>query len=305
MSAPPRVSVILPAYYSDDTIGECLQAIATQTFRDYEIIVVNSSPEVRTHEIISSRYPQVSFRQNPVRLLPHAARNLGVSLSHGELFAFTDPDCLPHPDWLAHLVRASDEGHAVLVGGMEVMNRTWLARGIHMCKWFWLLSQLPPSSPWIIATGNACLSRRAWEAIGPLDGELYNGDALWGWRARAIGFPPWFEPRAVVDQIHRQTLAEVLRERYIRGKEFAIMRAGYERWSRGRALSYAFAIPFLLIVILWRTFRAAQMAGWMPDFWLTIPISILGQLAWLFGESRSYLAYALSKSSLQSQRPNG
>jgi len=299
----PRVSVILPAYYSDATIGACLCAIAAQTWRDCEVIVVNSSPEERTRQIVATQFPSVIFRQHSARLLPHAARNLGIALARGELFVFTDPDCLPRPDWLAHLVGASEQAHEILVGGMEIKNGTWVARGIHLCKWFWLLSHLPPRSPWLIATGNACISRRAMEATGRLDGELYNGDALWGWRARAKGFQLWFEPRAVVEQIHQQSVVELLGERYARGKEFARMRAEYEHWSRWRAIGYVLASPALLAIVLGRTFRCALVAGWLISFLATLSITILGQMAWVLGESRSYLAYAFFKSNLPSHLP--
>ena len=117
--ANPQVSVILPAYYSDRSIAQCLEAISEQTFQDFEVIVVNSSPETRTHEIVTTRFPKVIFKQSPTRLLPHAARNLGVSLATGELLVFTDPDCLPQPEWLATLVQANRAGWSVVQGSVE------------------------------------------------------------------------------------------------------------------------------------------------------------------------------------------
>lgn len=290
----PRVSVIIPAFHSDSTIGSCLAALTNQSFQDFEVIVVNSSAANETRQTVLTQFPQAAFEQSSMRLLPHAARNLGAARARGEMLAFTDPDCIPRPDWLAYLVQACDRGHSVVGGSMSLEGASWLARGMHLCKWFWLLNGLPPHSPRIVATGNACYSRRAWEAAGPFDGELYNGDALLSWRARAHGYELWFEPRAVVEQIHREDWGEFLRERYTRGSEFGKVRAHFEHWSRGRALVYACGMPLLLLVILWRTRRAARTAKMTRDFWLTLPISLLGQLVWLLGESIADVGYSLS-----------
>jgi len=48
----PRASVIAPAYHSDATIHAFLDGLSGQTFRDFETIVVNSSPEGRTRTIV-------------------------------------------------------------------------------------------------------------------------------------------------------------------------------------------------------------------------------------------------------------
>ena len=290
--ANPRVSVILPAYYSDGSIAACLEAIAAQSFKDFEVIVVNSSPETRTSEIVTTRFPRVIFRQNSTRLLPHAARNVGVSLAKGDLLVFTDPDCLPQLDWLASLVQTSEAGWSVVQGSVELKGRSWLERGIHLCKRFSLLKGLPPYSPWVVSTLNVCYSRTAWQAAGPFDGDLFCGDALLGWRAAARGYPARFEPRAVIENIHDETFGGLIRERYTRGREFAAARADYEHWRRWRAASFALASPALLAIVLLRAGRAAVAAGCARDFLLTLPVQVAGQLAWILGESSHYAARA-------------
>jgi glycosyltransferase involved in cell wall biosynthesis len=288
----PRVSVILPAYYSDGSIAQCLEAIHAQTFQDFEIIVVNSSAETRTGEIITTRFPRVIFQQSSTRLLPHAARNVGVSLARGDLLVFTDPDCLPHPEWLASLVQASGAGWPVVQGSVEPKQGSWIERGVHLCKRFSLLKGLQPYTPWVVSTLNVCYSRTAWQAAGPLDGDLFCGDALLGWRAAARGYPARFEPRAVIESIHDATFGGLIRERYTRGREFAAARADYEHWDRWRSATFALASPVLLAIVLTRAGRSAVAAGCKRDFFLTFPVQVAGQLAWILGESRHYAARA-------------
>src|SRR6185437_2346426 len=128
----PRVSVILPAYYSDATLRDCLQALRRQSFRDFETVLVNSSPEGST-AAIAAEFPEIRFIQNHTRLLPHAARNLGVEYAGGELLVFSDPDCAAHPDWLMHLVEAWKSGHAVAGGAMGLAKQSWFEQGFHLC----------------------------------------------------------------------------------------------------------------------------------------------------------------------------
>jgi glycosyltransferase involved in cell wall biosynthesis len=298
----PRASVIIPAFDSDRTIGKCFDALRAQTFRDFETIVVNSSPEDRTEQIVTTQYPEIIFKQSAKRLFPHAARNLGISFARGELLVFSDPDCIPRPTWLEQLVRAYDDGHAIVQGSVELIGTSWRERAIHLCKRFSLLPGLAPYSPWIVSTVNACYTRLAWDAAGPFAGELFCADALLTWRAIARGYRTWFEPSAIVENAHHENIAELFRERFERGKEFGNVRAEYERWSRWRAAGYLFAFPTLLVVILWRTFQAARAAGWLRSFWVTLPIPIIGQLAWLLGESIVYFARAISRVNTLTER---
>jgi glycosyltransferase involved in cell wall biosynthesis len=288
----PRVSVVLPAYYSDGTIAACLEAIEAQRFQDFEVIVVNSSPETRTSEIVTNRFSHVVFYQHPTRLLPHAARNVGVAMAKGELLVFTDPDCLPDRDWLALLVHANECGWAVVQGSVDLNGQSWRERGIHLCKRFSLLKGVPPYSPWIVSSINVCYSRAAWLAAGPLDGDLFCGDALLGWRAAALGFRAVFEPRAIVADSHMAHLRGLVRERYSRGREFAAVRSNYEQWGRWRATCFVLAAPVLLALVLARAGRTAHLAGWAKDFLVTLPVQIAGHLAWILGETRCYAARA-------------
>src|SRR5919108_4634016 len=96
----PRASVIIPAYESQETIADTLLALRDQAFRDFETIVVDSSPAEATETLLRSEFPEVTYERSQRRLIPHEARNRGVELARGELLVFTDPDCVPRPDWI-------------------------------------------------------------------------------------------------------------------------------------------------------------------------------------------------------------
>ncbi|MBK5298868.1 MAG: glycosyltransferase [Vicinamibacteria bacterium] len=292
--AAPRVSVIIPAYYSHGTVRLCLEALGRQTFCDFETIVVNSSPDTTTADLVISEFPEVRFVQSPDRLLPHAARNLGVGLASGALLVFTDPDCEAAPDWLEWLVAANDAGHRVVGGSIEPGSRRWLECGTHLCKFSWVLSGLAPGPRWILPSANVSYARGVWDAVGPLDPTRFCSDSLLSWKAAASGDRPWFEPRAVVKHHHDDAFGAYWRERLGRGREFGAMRIEFERWSRGRAAARLPLLPLLVPLVLARAARDAVRSGWGMRFVTTLPVQLAGQLAWCLGEARSCWRHATS-----------
>src|SRR5688572_23072428 len=132
----PRISIVIPAYNSSDTIADCLAGLREQTFRDFEVIVVNSSSDEKTRQLVEEGFRGAIFEQAEHRLLPHAARNLGAKHARGELLVFTDPDCRPWPDWLEQLLAAHGSGHALVCGAIELSEDSdWFERGVHLCKY--------------------------------------------------------------------------------------------------------------------------------------------------------------------------
>jgi glycosyltransferase involved in cell wall biosynthesis len=290
-SAPrsrPSVSVVVPAYHSDGTIGEALDGLRAQTFRDFEVVVVSSSEEDRTGRIVAERFPEARFEQSPVRLLPHAARNRGVELARGSLLAFTDPDCVAEPEWLERLVAASARGHGLVVGAMALRGGTAYERTVHLVKYAHWLPGSPEGPRTIAPTANALYTREVWDAVGPFRGDSFSSDTLHSWDAAARGFTPWFEPRAVVAHTHGGDLRSFLRERHSRGEDFARVRVKNERRSRAWAAAHLAAAPAIPFVELARLGRSAVRAGWGRDFVATAPLQLAANAAWALGEARAH-----------------
>jgi GT2 family glycosyltransferase len=290
----PLVSIIIPAYYSYETVRACLEALRLQTFRDFETILVNSSPETKTGEIVTTQFPEVRFVQSSTRLLPHAARNHGVTLARGELLVFTDPDCESQPDWLERLVNAYEQGHPVVGGSNEPGAKNWFEYGAHLCKFSWLLSGLNAGPRWILPSANVGYAHSVWKVIGPLEEAGFCGDALQSWRAAAKGFTPWFEPKAVVKHRHEGNLRSLWRERVVRGYEFGQLRMTFEHWPRWRAALYIVLFPMLVTLVLLRAGRDTVKSGLGLVFLWTLPVQWVGQTAWCLGELRAQLQYALN-----------
>jgi len=105
-----RFSVVVPVYNREILICQTIDSILSQTFTDYEIIVVDDGSSDQTPDVLRSYGKRVRvIRQDHQG--PEIARNTGASQSHGEYLAFLDSDDLYLSNALAtydRIVRAFD-----------------------------------------------------------------------------------------------------------------------------------------------------------------------------------------------------
>ena len=129
----PKVSVVIPVYRGARYIGQAVRSVLEQTFRAFELIVVNDgSPE--TEEIDRELQPymdRIVYLKQP-NGGPSAARNTGVHRARGDYIAFLDCDDSWYPEYLSEQVGAlaADPGldliycDALLVGDSRRAGRT-------------------------------------------------------------------------------------------------------------------------------------------------------------------------------------
>lgn len=290
MTAGPAVSVIIPCYRSQDTVGGCLQALRRQSREDVEVVVVDSSPDDATAQVVR-RFPEVTFVRSAERLLPHAARNRGVERAGGELLVFTDPDVYAAPDWIERLV-AAHEGRRdrVVVGALACHGERWLDVGVHLCKFSKWLPGGPPRPVDVSPTANMLIHRATFAALGGFSDDHMLADALFSWRLTERGCTLWFEPRAVVEHHHLTGPRAFLRERYQRGALFGDLRSGWNGHGPGRDLLYltVSVLPIRLPRILALVAGHCRTAGQLGALVRTLPVVVLGHAASLLGEARAY-----------------
>jgi glycosyltransferase involved in cell wall biosynthesis/SAM-dependent methyltransferase len=119
----PRVSVVLPTYNQADFLPRAVDSVLAQTFRDFELIVVDDGSTDGTAAYLATlRDPRVRVvRQDNARL--PGALNRGFSVARGALFTWTSSDNLVAPAWLETLVAALDAHPAC---GLAVAAFSWI-----------------------------------------------------------------------------------------------------------------------------------------------------------------------------------
>jgi len=109
----PLVSVIMPVYNGEDTVGKAIRSVLDQTHGDLELIVVDDgSTDFSRKAITSTRDRRLLFLTQQHRGAP-AARNLGITSASGEYLSFLDADDRYVPDALEHFVAAANENPKV------------------------------------------------------------------------------------------------------------------------------------------------------------------------------------------------
>lgn len=115
----PLVSVIVCTYKGSATLVPCLDSLEQLDYPNLELILVNDGSD--------SRVSEIAGLYDSVRLLEvehgglSVARNLGAEAAKGEIFVYTDDDCIVERDWLTWIVKGFEEGEQIgCVGGPNI-----------------------------------------------------------------------------------------------------------------------------------------------------------------------------------------
>lgn len=103
----PKVSIIIPAYNSSRFISEAIKSIFNQTFKDFEIIVIDDGSTDDTKDVLKPFIHQIQyiFKENGGVA---SARNVGIRMSKGKYIAFLDYDDIWLPNKLELQVQILD-----------------------------------------------------------------------------------------------------------------------------------------------------------------------------------------------------
>jgi len=108
----PRVSVIIPCYNYAHFLPEAVESVIAQTYRDFEIIIVNDGSQDNTNEVaegLRRKYPAACIALIDQRNSGVAhARNNGISAARGEFILPLDADDMLGPCYIERLVSALD-----------------------------------------------------------------------------------------------------------------------------------------------------------------------------------------------------
>ena len=130
----PVVSVVIPAYDVAPYIAETLDSVFSQTFKQFEVIIVNDgSPDTDELERVLAPYLERIRYVRQENRGAGAARNLGVCEARGEYVAFLDGDDLWLPEYLAEQLTFLRNGDydlayadALLFGDSPLAGKTFM-----------------------------------------------------------------------------------------------------------------------------------------------------------------------------------
>ena len=198
----PFVTVVIVAYDSGSYLQPCVDALAAQSFTDFETVVADNAS--RDASVAALSLPDARFRVRDMgaNLGFAAANNRMAQDSRTDLLALLNPDATPDPGWLAALVQAAaDHPEAASFGSVQLrleepdildgIGDVWHVAGL---AWRagegWAATRAPGDGEIFAPCGAAALYRRdAFLEAGGFDERFfcYCEDVDLGHRLRAGG----------------------------------------------------------------------------------------------------------------------
>lgn len=117
----PKVSVVMPAYNAEVYIRKAIDSILSQTFTDFEFIIIDDGSTDATAEIVQHyKDGRIKFCSNKQNIGVAATLNHGLELSCGEYIARMDADDISLPERFEKQVAYLDEHQDVAVLGTDI-----------------------------------------------------------------------------------------------------------------------------------------------------------------------------------------
>lgn len=212
----PPISVIIPAYNAEKYIERCLKCITNQNYpkEKMEIIVVDNNSSDNTANIIKSFDVRYIFNEKKG---PSASRNRGIAQSNGEYLIFTDSDCLADSNFVLNHVKAhlyfkkNNPKVKMIGGGIGGYNKNFWSVCDDFCSWAAHHPDLNPKFKSIFPSANISIPRNLIEEIGVFNEDMQIGeDVEYCFRVSYGGYKLYFEPKAKVQHINRETFGDFM-----------------------------------------------------------------------------------------------
>ncbi len=197
----PRVAVLIVAFNSGPYLQKALDGLATQTFRDFEIVLWDNASA--DGAAAGARLPQnARYVRSESNLGFAGGNNAAAKETRAELLALLNPDAEPEPAWLEHLVAALDAAPEVVMAAsvqlsaedpsrLDGLGDVFHVSGVSYRGGYGQRAPSPaPSGEVFAPCGAAALYRReSFDAVGGFDERFfcYGEDVDIAFRMRLAG----------------------------------------------------------------------------------------------------------------------
>lgn len=206
----PRVSIVIRAFNEEKHLGNLLDAIARQTLRDHEIILVDSGSTDSTLAI-AARYPVRVVNIKPGEFTFGRSLNMGLRAGRGAVSVLASAHVLPmDEDWLANLVAPFADRKMALAYGMQRGGEgSKFSEDQHFRRWYPERSDPDQEQPFA-NNANLALSTALWRKH-PFD-ETLTGleDLAWASHMRELGYKIAYVAEAGVLHLHDESAAQIV-----------------------------------------------------------------------------------------------
>ena len=121
-----QISIIIPVYNAEECLCKCLQSIESQTFQNFEVILINDGSTDYSFEVCKD------FANKDKRITvvtqtnsgASSARNRGIEIAKGEWLTFIDADDYVENNYLECLCKNIGDTKTLIIQGLKQVNST-------------------------------------------------------------------------------------------------------------------------------------------------------------------------------------
>ena len=127
-----KISIVIPVYNSFDNIPKILENLTNQTFKPFEVIIIDSSTENLTENYLINKKFNFSLIYKRVNNIsyPGKARNIGINLSKGNYLGFIDSKTIPDIHWIKECLALVKNPIKCVIGGVKVQANSYFQKKV-------------------------------------------------------------------------------------------------------------------------------------------------------------------------------
>lgn len=265
-------SIIIPVYNRPDEIEDLLRSLASQTVKNFEVVITEDGSTVGCREI-AGRYAKdidvkYFYKENEGRSI---ARNHSMERAAGDYFVFFDSDCVIPPAYFERLEKNLTENPVDCYGGPDAAHDSFTTtqKAINFAMTSFLTTggirggkvQMEKFTP---RTFNMGFSREVYERVGGFR-EMFSEDIDMSKRIEAAGFRTTLLRDCPVYHKRRGNLRKFFRQVYVFGMSRITLKLLYPG-----SLKLVHAMPACFVIGL----AALILLGIFASPWWLLPIGI-------------------------------
>ena len=248
------ISIIIPAYNSENTIIPCLKSLTKQDYSGkYEIILVDDGSTDKTSSKAKTIKGVTVLKQKNAG--PAKARNTGVRASKGDIIMFTDSDCIADRSFITEMAAPlRNKKIAGVQGKYKTRQQGMIPEFIQaeIEERYEMLGKTKYID--FIGTYAAAYKRKEYLSVGGFDESFPTAsgeDVDLSFRIADAGHKMVFAPKAIIYHTHPDKIKKYIRMRYLRGYWGRLLYKKHpDRKGKGSYRSEGFYLGIILTCLM-------------------------------------------------------
>jgi glycosyltransferase involved in cell wall biosynthesis len=207
-------SLIIPVYNRPDEIEALLQCLAKQTYRHFEVLIVESGSEIKSDQVVASFANSLNLAYHPTGNYGQGmSRNYGMACAKGDFFIILDSDILLDEDFVSQVDQGIRSQGLDAYGGPDKLHpaSTPIQKAVNYSMTSFLTTggirgSKKNAGKFYPRSFNMGVSRKVYEATGGYKLPYMGEDIEWSARIMALGFKTGLIEKAHVYHKRKQSL---------------------------------------------------------------------------------------------------